>query len=122
MIKVFYISDNPVITMVHPKTLTPFVLIIGGLSYIVLKYILRRIQSDNQVGNNPTFRQFQRRYFIVLIPAIFADWLQGPYLYALYRGYGYMVSRSGRCTLLCFAKLLFKLHRITCGYIDSFHS
>jgi len=32
---------------------------------------------------------FQRKYLVVYICAYFADWLQGPYVYALYESYGF---------------------------------
>ncbi|NXL68522.1 MFSD5 protein, partial [Chordeiles acutipennis] len=38
----------------------------------------------------PLFRRFQRRYYLVYLPALAADWLQGPYLYKLYRHYGFL--------------------------------
>ena len=84
------------------SSMVPYALTIGTLVYLVLKYIVTRVARVNgtdtpTVGNNPTFRQFQNRYFLVLVPAIFADWLQGPYLYALYQSYGYMVSYRGLC-------------------------
>jgi MFS family permease len=35
------------------------------------------------------FSNFQWRYLAVWAPAIMADWLQGPYVYALYASYGF---------------------------------
>ncbi|CAE8634538.1 unnamed protein product [Polarella glacialis] len=37
----------------------------------------------------PGFSSYQRRYLIVWSLAVAADWLQGPYVYALYASYGY---------------------------------
>lgn len=37
----------------------------------------------------PEFRTFQWRYLVVWALAISADWLQGPYVYALYESYGF---------------------------------
>mmetsp|Transcript_6296 Transcript_6296/g.10606 ORF Transcript_6296/g.10606 Transcript_6296/m.10606 type:complete len:496 (-) Transcript_6296:45-1532(-) len=37
----------------------------------------------------PEFREFQWKYLLVWSMAIAADWLQGPYVYALYSSYGY---------------------------------
>jgi len=37
----------------------------------------------------PEFLSFQRNWLIVYLLAFFADWLQGPYVYALYDSYGY---------------------------------
>lgn len=36
------------------------------------------------VALSPAFRRFQLRYLFVYILAVTADWLQGPYVYALY--------------------------------------
>lgn len=35
------------------------------------------------------FHGFQRTYLLVYLPAMMADWLQGPYVYALYQSYGF---------------------------------
>mmetsp|Transcript_114441 Transcript_114441/g.180199 ORF Transcript_114441/g.180199 Transcript_114441/m.180199 type:complete len:476 (+) Transcript_114441:6-1433(+) len=35
------------------------------------------------------FRSFQRIYIVVYLCAMMADWLQGPYVYALYDSYGF---------------------------------
>lgn len=35
------------------------------------------------------FLRFQRTYLLVYLLAMFADWLQGPYVYQLYTSYGY---------------------------------
>ncbi|XP_014677810.1 PREDICTED: molybdate-anion transporter-like [Priapulus caudatus] len=43
--------------------------------------------------NNPVFLDFQRGYFLAYFPALFADWLQGPYLYKLYSVYGFTESQ-----------------------------
>ncbi|NXT24260.1 MFSD5 protein, partial [Syrrhaptes paradoxus] len=38
----------------------------------------------------PAFRRFQRCFYRVYLPALAADWLQGPYLYRLYRHYRFL--------------------------------
>ncbi|NXX21615.1 MFSD5 protein, partial [Podargus strigoides] len=38
----------------------------------------------------PAFRRFQRSYYSAYLPALAADWLQGPYLYKLYHHYGFL--------------------------------
>jgi hypothetical protein len=35
------------------------------------------------------FRKFQGSYLVVMLLAMFSDWLQGPYGYALYASYGF---------------------------------
>ena len=47
---------------------------------------------DNGGGGSPTtleFRRLQRSYLVVYVCAVLADWLQGPYVYALYAHYGF---------------------------------
>lgn len=39
---------------------------------------------------NPAFRRFQRRYYRAYLPALAADWLQGPFLYKLYAHYRFL--------------------------------
>lgn len=44
----------------------------------------------------PGFTSFQCQYLMVWALAICADWLQGPYVYALYASYGYAPSEIAR--------------------------
>ena len=37
--------------------------------------------------------KFQKIYLVVYVCAFFADWLKGPYVYALYESYGYSESQ-----------------------------
>ncbi|NXH11357.1 MFSD5 protein, partial [Bucco capensis] len=41
----------------------------------------------------PAFRRFQRGYYRVYLPALAADWLQGPYLYKLYQHYHFLEAQ-----------------------------
>lgn len=45
--------------------------------------------APGQAGANSDFKAFQRAYLIVYYLAMLADWLQGPYVYALYESYGF---------------------------------
>lgn len=42
------------------------------------------------------FRSFQKLYLVVYLVAMFSDWLQGPYVYALYASYGYSPGENAR--------------------------
>lgn len=55
----------------------------------VLQVLAHRARKDESIGNNPQFLKFQRTYFAAYLLAMFADWLQGPYLYKLYSYYGF---------------------------------
>lgn len=60
-----------------------------GVLCFGLQILAHRTKNDPSVGNNPQFLTFQRGYFAVYLLAMFADWLQGPYLYKLYSYYGF---------------------------------
>ncbi|KAG8467486.1 hypothetical protein KFE25_000802 [Diacronema lutheri] len=46
-------------------------------------------QHAGRHGPDGEFRAFQRTYLAVYYLAMLADWLQGPYVYALYESYGF---------------------------------
>ncbi|XP_072162922.1 molybdate-anion transporter-like [Diadema setosum] len=61
---------------------------------VALTVVAKRLGVQQQnTGNNPTFVQFQRKYFMAYFLALAADWLQGPYLYKLYSHYGFLESQ-----------------------------
>lgn len=49
------------------------------------------------------FSAFQTNYLIVYLLAVTADWLQGPYIYALYSHYGFQKADIGRLYIAGFA-------------------
>ena len=62
--------------------------ILGALS-LILQFLAQKNNDDDTINNNPQFLKFQRGYFLAYLLAMFADWLQGPYLYKLYTYYGF---------------------------------
>lgn len=61
-----------------------------GFAALILQVLAYQTRpADALVGNNPQFLKFQRGYFAAYLMAMFADWLQGPYLYKLYSYYGF---------------------------------
>mmetsp|Transcript_8659 Transcript_8659/g.22393 ORF Transcript_8659/g.22393 Transcript_8659/m.22393 type:complete len:450 (+) Transcript_8659:55-1404(+) len=62
--------------------------------FMVLAGTLGLIEAKHKLlprpPQNPEFRAFQIKYLRVYYAALFADWLQGPYLYRLYERYGYL--------------------------------
>lgn len=48
-------------------------------------YVVEKLKQET----NADFQKLQKRYLIVYCLACFADWLQGPYVYSLYKSYGY---------------------------------
>lgn len=49
------------------------------------------------------FISFRRAYLAVYLLAVTADWVQGPYVYALYTGYGYEKADVGQLYIAGFA-------------------
>lgn len=66
-----------------------FTLILLTVVCAAFQYVAHRLRRDASIGNNPMFVRFQRGYFAAYLMAMFADWLQGPYLYKLYQHYGF---------------------------------
>ena len=74
-----------------------------GVICIVLQYWVRQTDKTPAIGNNPTFLQFQRIYFAAYLPAVVADWFQGPYLYKLYSHYGFQEDQIATLYVCGFA-------------------
>lgn len=51
--------------------------------------------SSRAIRAHGSFRSLKKRYLIAYLLAVFADWLQGPYIYALYHAYGYSKKING---------------------------
>lgn len=69
-----------------------FILLACGVGYA--KYLETKQKNEKNEGNSKVDRPlefilFQRSYLTVYLLAMFADWLKGPYVYALYDSYGY---------------------------------
>eukprot|EP00026_Physarum_polycephalum_P007342 Phypoly_transcript_07401.p1 GENE.Phypoly_transcript_07401~~Phypoly_transcript_07401.p1 ORF type:complete len:442 (+),score=28.14 Phypoly_transcript_07401:202-1527(+) len=53
------------------------------------EFVSRRDSGKKHVEATPGFRSFQITYLVVYLINMGADWLQGPYIYALYEFYGF---------------------------------
>lgn len=60
-------------------------LVIAILFIVSKNYVVEKQKHDI----SSDFQKLQRHYLIVYCMACFADWLQGPYVYSLYKHYGY---------------------------------
>lgn len=63
---------------------------------VVLELTARRLtphQPSPTAVANPAFRRFQTLFLRGYLVALWADWLQGPYLYKLYRHYSFLESQ-----------------------------
>jgi len=78
--------------------LKPFFMTFFFLFSIVV-FIVKRQLGSKAVGTTaeaPTaFKNFQRQYLIIFMMVWLADWLQGPYIYALYAYYDYSIDQIG---------------------------
>merc|ERR1712070_539924 len=48
------------------------------------------------------FSKFQRQYVTIWLGMMMADWLQGPYVYALYASYGFSKAEIGELFIMGF--------------------
>lgn len=61
-----------------------------------VKNSLSSSASSSAGSRSSDFRSFQINYLIVYLLAVMADWLQGPFVYALYTEYGYGKKEIGQ--------------------------
>jgi hypothetical protein len=79
------------------NSLESFPFLIPFCVVVVLCAILVGINyfNENIPEFKPEFRSFQFSYLSVYFCMTFGDWLQGPYVYALYASYGYNIREIG---------------------------
>jgi MFS family permease len=63
--------------------------------------------KETAAAATPEFRSFQRSWLTVYLLAMFADWLQGPYVYALYASYGFSGSEIALLFVTGFGSSMF---------------
>ncbi|XP_068195524.1 molybdate-anion transporter [Antennarius striatus] len=76
--------------------LTSYIAFIFLLALCVcLEFTSRRLTPPQSpvAAANPAFRRFQTVFLRAYLLALWADWLQGPYLYKLYRHYSFLESQ-----------------------------
>lgn len=78
--------------------------IAGGIAATFLVVLLDQNSIDmlkglvsNRTGSAAALSKLQRTYLVVYLCAMLADWLQGPFVYALYQSYG--ISREDNAAL-----------------------
>ncbi|XP_025422560.1 molybdate-anion transporter-like isoform X1 [Sipha flava] len=65
--------------------ITVLLIITIALFAVSKNYVVEKQKQET----NLDFQKLQRNYLIVYCLACFSDWLQGPYVYSLYKQYGY---------------------------------
>lgn len=73
----------------------PYVMFFVALAVICFLVVLKQRQTE-KVTVTAEFRTFQRMFVSVYLLCVMADWMQGPYVYALYEYYGFDVGAIGR--------------------------
>ncbi|XP_053706466.1 molybdate-anion transporter [Synchiropus splendidus] len=77
-------------------------LVTAYLAFVVLLFLCAALELaarklTPQAGSasvvNPAFRRFQTVFLQAYLLALWSDWLQGPYLYKLYRHYSFLESQ-----------------------------
>ena len=71
-----------------------------GLSFVLLLVANVGLVFYNRLQQNipetsTDFKQFQLSYLSVYLIMTAADWMQGPYVYALYEFYGFSIAEIG---------------------------
>ena len=85
-------SNMPLITSSNQTYFS--LIIVAGICAAALVY--RRQQSAKKnITVTTEFVKFQTGFMLIYCLAVAADWLQGPYVYALYKEYGYSEGEIG---------------------------
>jgi MFS family permease len=62
---------------------------------VVCAIFVLRSSKESKIIVTSEFKQFQRKFLTVYYVMMAADWLQGPYVYALYKHYGFSIGQIG---------------------------
>ncbi|XP_039561652.1 molybdate-anion transporter [Passer montanus] len=65
----------------------------SALALLLLSCLALEPPPRRPPPSNPAFRGFQRRFLLGYLPALAADWLQGPLLFQLLHGRGFLRSQ-----------------------------
>mgnify|MGYP001328652143 CR=1 FL=1 len=61
--------------------------VVLAIMAVALEVVQRRRGAGASSPTTPDFKQLQRLYLAVYFMSVMGDWLQGPYVYALYEYY-----------------------------------
>lgn len=89
-------------------------MLFGYILFVILSLVCAAIQftswknrKKTNSNANPNFVSFQKSYLLAYLPAVIGDWLQGPYLYALYSKYGFTEDQIAIIYVSGFASTVF---------------
>ncbi|KAK0593353.1 hypothetical protein LWI29_035192 [Acer saccharum] len=72
-----------------------YYLVFGGLGAVVAAIELSKTNKD-RINTTSNFNSFKNNYLLVYSLMMAGDWLQGPYVYFLYKTYGYDKGEIGQ--------------------------
>ncbi|XP_078434412.1 uncharacterized protein LOC144705547 [Wolffia australiana] len=72
-----------------------YILLFGALSVVVATLELSKGSKD-RITTSAAFNSFKNNYLVVYSLMMAGDWLQGPYVYFLYKSYGFDKGDIGR--------------------------
>jgi len=78
-----------------------------------------RNRVSNPVQTSTDFEGFSRKFLIVYIIMMMADWMQGPYVYALYSKYGFSKAEIGQLFIAGFGSSLI-FGTVVGGFADKY--
>ena len=58
--------------------------------------------NSYEQGLHESYKNFRNNYIVVYLCMMMADWLQGPYVYALYKSYNYQLDQIGYLFIMGF--------------------
>jgi hypothetical protein len=73
-----------------------FYYVVFALQILVLVALEFSKSRKDRITTSPAFNAFKNNYILVFSLMMAGDWLQGPYVYALYSFYGYDKGDIGR--------------------------
>jgi len=79
--------------------------VVGVLFAVTYKMTAKTTAGSST--KDAAFSAFQRNYLIVYILMVAGDWLQGPYVYALYKHYGFGIADIGTLFIAGFGASMF---------------
>jgi MFS family permease len=74
-----------------------WLMLLSAVLYVFRQAYAKQLTDDETKTASVTihFKNFQKTYLVVFIIMMAADWLQGPYVYSLYKHYGYSQQEIG---------------------------
>ncbi|KAI9032946.1 major facilitator superfamily domain-containing protein 5-like [Hyaloraphidium curvatum] len=73
-----------------------YYLLFGALAAVCVYLEVQKSRGETSAVTSEAYRTFRNNYVVVYALMMAGDWLQGPYVYALYQHYGYTTGDIGK--------------------------